>query len=147
MLNKELKRLSRRELVDIIYQLKKNEQDLQEEIVLLRNKLGDKEIQISEAGSIAEASINVSNVFSAAQNAADIYLQEIKKMKDDTQKECDNKVKEAEEKVKRVLADGEKKFAELKACYKAEYKKLQEVCLQIQKLKETQNVCEENENG
>ena len=32
MISKELKRLSRRELVDIIYQLKKNEQEMQEEI-------------------------------------------------------------------------------------------------------------------
>ena len=35
MISKELKRLSRRELVDIIYQLKKNEQEMQEEIELL----------------------------------------------------------------------------------------------------------------
>jgi hypothetical protein len=32
MVSKELKRLSRRELVDIIYQMKKNEQLLQDEI-------------------------------------------------------------------------------------------------------------------
>ena len=31
MINKELKRLSRRELVDIIYQLKKNEQEMEKE--------------------------------------------------------------------------------------------------------------------
>ena len=38
MINKELKRLSRRELVDIIYQLKKNEQEMQEEIEKLRER-------------------------------------------------------------------------------------------------------------
>ena len=32
MIGKELKRLGRRELVDIIYQLKKNEQERQEEV-------------------------------------------------------------------------------------------------------------------
>ena len=48
MINKELKRLSRRELVDIIYQLKKNEQEMQEEIESLKNELEDKRIRISK---------------------------------------------------------------------------------------------------
>ena len=39
MISKELKRLSRRELVDIIYQLKKNEQEMQERIQSLEKDL------------------------------------------------------------------------------------------------------------
>ena len=67
MISKELKRLSRRELVDIIYQLKKNEQDMQEEIESLKTELEDKRIRISTAGSIADAAMSVTNVFSTAQ--------------------------------------------------------------------------------
>ena len=63
MISKELKRLSRRELVDIIYQLKKNEQKMQEEIESLKNELEDKRIRISTAGSIADAAMSVTNVF------------------------------------------------------------------------------------
>jgi len=77
MISKELKRLSRRELVDIIYQLKKNEQKMQEEIESLKNELQDKRIRISAAGSIADAAMSVTNVFSTAQRTADIYLREI----------------------------------------------------------------------
>ena len=89
MISKELKRLSRRELVDIIYQLKKNEQEMQEEIESLKNELEDKRIRISTAGSIADAAMSVTNVFSTAQMTADLYLREISYMKEDTEKECE----------------------------------------------------------
>ena len=88
MISKELKKLSRRELVDIIYQLKKNEQQLQEKITDLEEQLQDKRIRISVAGSIAEAAIDISSVFTAAQSAADLYLMEIASMKADTEKAC-----------------------------------------------------------
>ena len=82
MINKELKRLSRRELVDIIYQLKKNEQAMQEEIESLKTALQDKRIRISSAGSIADAAMSMTDVFSAAQMSADLYLREIAQMKE-----------------------------------------------------------------
>ena len=139
MISKELKRLSRRELVDIIYQLKKNEQEMQEEIELLKNELQDKRIRISTAGSIADAAMSVTNVFSAAQMTADLYLREISCMREDTEKECAKKVEEAEKKVRDILADGEKKFDILKAAYKREYVKWQQLKSEVETLEERKN--------
>lgn len=85
---KELKSLKRSELIEIIYQLKKNEQKLRDEIADLSNKLEDKSIRIDEAGSVADAAISISKVFAAAQEAADIYLEEIKRRRDDLDNEC-----------------------------------------------------------
>ena len=65
MISKELKRLSRRELVDIIYQLKKNEQQMQEKIAALEEALQEKRIRVSVAGSIAEAAADITNLFSS----------------------------------------------------------------------------------
>ena len=59
MISKELKKLKRRELVDVIYQLKKNEQQLQEQIQALEAALNEKRIRISDAGSIAEAAADI----------------------------------------------------------------------------------------
>lgn len=59
MISKDLKKLSRRELMDIIYQMKKNEQQLQEEIASLQEALQDKRIRLSTAGSIAEAAASI----------------------------------------------------------------------------------------
>ncbi len=148
MISKELKRLSRRELVDIIYQLKKNEQEMQEEIESLKNELEDKRIHISTAGSIADAAMSVTNVFSTAQMTADLYLREISLMKEDTEKECATKMEDAKKKVEEILADGEKKFAVLKAAYKSEYAKWQQLRIQNAVLEANkQESCEEVENG
>ena len=88
MVSNELRKLNRRELIDIIYQMKKNEQQMQEQIAALQAELEEKRIRLSQAGSIAEAALAVTNVFSAAQEAADLYLQEISSMKEETEREC-----------------------------------------------------------
>lgn len=148
MINKELKRLSRRELIDIIYQLKKNEQEMQEEIESLKNDLQDKRIRISTAGSIADAAMSVTNVFSAAQMTAELYLREISFMKEDTEKECAKKIEDAKDKVKEILADGEKKLDTLKSAYKSEYTKWQQLRTQNAVLEANKSEsCEGVENG
>lgn len=122
-MNKELKRLSRRELVDVIYQLKKNEQEMQEEIAALKKDVQDKRIRIAEAGSIAEATLSITDIFSAAQKTADIYLQEITVMKEDTERICEKKIEEADNKVRRIILDGQKKLADIKEDYQMEQEK------------------------
>ena len=123
MNGKELKRLSRRELVDIIYQFKKNEQEMQEEIETLKNELQDKRIRISAAGSIADAAVSITNVFSTAQMTADLYLREISYMKEKTEKECAKKIDETEKRVQEVLAEGRQKLDSLKLAYDNEFEK------------------------
>ena len=89
MVSKELKKLSRRELIEVIYQMKKNEQQQQEKIAALEAALEEKRLRISKAGSVAEAAVSVSNVLSAAQEAADLYLHEIACMKAEAEQECE----------------------------------------------------------
>ena len=139
MINKELKHLSRHELVDIIYQLKKNEQEMQEQITLLKNELEDKQIRISNAGSIADAAVSITNVFSTAQTTADIYLQEIVSMKEKTEKECEKKIKDTQEKVKKIIADGERQFNNLKTHYEIEYKKWMQLKSEVRAMEQTKN--------
>ena len=86
-MKKELRKFSRRELVDIIYQMKKNEQKMQEEIDALQKELQDKRLKLSSAGSIAEVAAELTQIFAAAQTTADIYLQEIACMKEETERE------------------------------------------------------------
>ena len=105
MISKELKRLSRRELVDIIYQLKKNEQEKQEQIAALEEELQERRIRISVAGSIAEAAVDITNVFSTAQRTADLYLHEIASMKEDTERECAKMLEDARKQAEMILAE------------------------------------------
>ena len=77
MTDKELKRLGRAELIDIIFELQKQCDAYTEQNRELQEKLEKRELYLSEAGSIAEASLQINGVFEAAQAAADQYLQSI----------------------------------------------------------------------
>ena len=136
MKEKEIKKLGRKELVDIIYQLKQNDTELREEIKTLKEELSDKHIRLSEAGSIAEASLAVSDIFKTAQEAANIYLEEITLLKIEAKKECEAKILAAETRVNDILVEGKKQLATLKAHYQDEYKRLQQLKKEIKELEE-----------
>lgn len=107
MISKELKRLSRHELVDIIYLMKKNEQQMQEQIDALKAELEDKRMRISEAGSVAEAAASITKLFAAAQETADRYLHEISCMKADAENECSKMIETAKEKARQIYPEAE----------------------------------------
>ena len=136
MVSKELKRLSRRELVDVIYQLKKNEQQMVEELESLREEVQEKRIRHSVAGSIADAAVSVTNLLATAQTTADLYLHEISYMKEQTKLECAQMINQANETVVHLLAEGEKKNAQLQAQYEQTYKQLQALQEELKKSRE-----------
>lgn len=93
MTDKELRRLSRADLVEIIYEVRQNEAALQEEVESLKKQLDEKQKKISKAGSLAELSASLNGLFESAQATADQYLQEIsdiyeyaQKLKTDTER-------------------------------------------------------------
>lgn len=74
MTDKEFRKLSRAELIEIIYELQKREEEDNKTIEELNQKLEERELCLAEAGSIAEAALKLNQVFEAAQAAADQYL-------------------------------------------------------------------------
>ena len=74
----DLKHLRRSELIDLIYEMKKREIELQTRLDEAEAKLQDREITMEKAGTIADAAVELSGVFQAAQEAADTYLKSIK---------------------------------------------------------------------
>ena len=87
MAERELRRMSRTELIEIIYALKQSEDALKEEKAALEAKLQDRTIRIANAGSIAQAALDLNQVFAAAQAAADEYLQSVRSSADTAQAE------------------------------------------------------------
>ena len=139
MVSKELKRLSRRELVDIIYQMKKNEQLLQDEITALQESLQDKRLHLSTAGSIAEAAVSITNIFSSAQTAAELYLQEISCMKQDAEIECVKMINEAKQQAAEIITESEKQRTILNELYQRELEKWHKLHKEIQLLEKASN--------
>lgn len=80
MAEKELRRMNRAELIEIIYALQQREQSLQQQIASLEKQLAEKKIILKEAGNIAEAALRLNNIFASAQAAADQYLQSVRAM-------------------------------------------------------------------
>ena len=80
MTEKELKKLNRQELLEVLLAQSKKIDRLQAQLKETKEKLAEKELMISEAGSIAEASLVLNNIFADAQKAADQYLYNIRLM-------------------------------------------------------------------
>ncbi len=74
-----MRKLGRKELIELIYEMKKREIELQNKLDEAESKLAEKNVKIENAGSIAEAAVQLSGIFESAQKAADIYLASIKK--------------------------------------------------------------------
>ena len=78
MVDKELKKLNRKELLEmLVIQTRKSEQ-LERRVKELEEKLADKTVKIETAGNLAEAALRLSGVFEAAQAASEIYLESLK---------------------------------------------------------------------
>lgn len=106
MPNSDLKRLNRAELVEIILQLTKQNEEKQAQLDELNAQLADRTLRIANAGSIAEAALAVNGVFEAAQAAADQYLASVQNVRAET--DADQKAQEAEERA----AEAERRAAE-----------------------------------
>ena len=105
MTDKEFKRLSRAQLIDIIYQLQLQIDNLNEEKQALESELADKRLRLSTAGNIAEAALEMNNCFRSAQNAAEQYLDEIKAIREETEAERQRILAKAHEEAKASIPD------------------------------------------
>lgn len=80
MTDRELKRMSRGELLELlIAQMAENER-LETELESAQAALRDRRIVIENAGSLAEAAMQLNGVFDAAQAAAQQYLENLRQM-------------------------------------------------------------------
>lgn len=70
----DMRKLHRSDLIDIIYELQRQVNTLEEQNAQLTEELQDRVIRMENAGSIAEAALALNHVFEAAQKAADQYL-------------------------------------------------------------------------
>ena len=76
---KELRKMSRFQLLELLVFQTERADKLQKEIEDLQAQLQDRNLRLSKLGSIAEASLHLSGIFDAAQEAADFYITAAKK--------------------------------------------------------------------
>jgi cell division septum initiation protein DivIVA len=104
MTDKEFKRLTRAQLIDIIYQLQLQIDKLNEQNSALETELKDKRLRLSNAGNIAEAALAINDCFRSAQNAAEQYLEEIKTIREETEAEQQRILAQARAEAEAILS-------------------------------------------
>ena len=113
MPDRELRHMRRTELVEIILALKQSEDQLRAENAALSAQLQERQIHIENAGSIAQAALELNKVFEAAQAAADEYVASVHAANKNTNAAASALRAQAE--AEQILAQAQTEAANLKA--------------------------------
>lgn len=79
MTDKELKKLSRAQLLELLVDQSREIDRLQKALDETNRRLERRDLKMSRCGSIADASLAITEVFERAQEAADLYLKAAKR--------------------------------------------------------------------
>ena len=79
MTEKELLKLKRSEMLEIMLAQSREIDKLREELEEAKAKVEDRELRLKDCGNIAEASLRLTNIFTEAQKAVDLYVENIKR--------------------------------------------------------------------
>ena len=119
MTEKEMKKLSRTDLLRMLIDQGEEMKVLKEELEKAKAEISEREIKLTEAGSIAEAALKINGVFEAAQAASQQYLENVKHLSErqdalarikerETREKCERQILETKEKCDAMIAKAEK---------------------------------------
>lgn len=153
MTNKELRKMSRSELLEILIAQMEENDTLRAKLIAASDELESRKLAVHNAGSLAEAALQLNGIFEAAEAAAEQYLdnvrsasittplatmavadgnarmrkqtqEECKKMKQQCEEECTAGKQQCEEECRQMLAACEAQCAQMKATAQAEGEKM-----------------------
>jgi len=125
MTDKELRKLHRDDLLQILINQQRQIDDLNASLERAKEKLDQRDIAVAEAGNIAEAALRLNGVFEAAQASADQYVeqmsaradelrQEAESVRDQAKRTADDLVKSARTEADRILREARNEGERLK---------------------------------
>ena len=108
MTDKELRKLHREDLLQILIGQQRQIDDLTAALEESEAALNDRRIDLEESGSVAEAALRLSGVFDSAQQAADRYAEEMRRRADalvaEAQAKADELLTQARAEADRLLS-------------------------------------------
>lgn len=108
MTDRELRKLSRRDLLELLVSQGRERDALQAELEKTKIELQDRQLHIEQAGSIAEAALQLNGVFDAAQAAAGQYLENIRQRSEQIEEICSKREEECRRTIESRLLEAEK---------------------------------------
>lgn len=123
MTDKEIRHLGKTELLNIIRDQEAELEQLRTQITQFQTQISSKTIRMEKCGSIAEAAMQINQVFQAAQAAADQYIASVhakgadaeaaaSQMEMRAREMADAKIRDAEENCQQMERESRKKSAE-----------------------------------
>lgn len=108
MTDKELKKLHRRELLELLVQQTEDNEGLQAQIDVLTMQLQSRNLNISKAGSLAEAVMQINDMFRTADAVAKQYLDNVRDLVDKQEEICAQMEQECQEHCDEMIAEAER---------------------------------------
>ena len=119
MTDKELRRLKRVDLLELLIAQTRENDRLKRELAEVQSRLAERDLVLEEAGSIAEAAMRVNKVYQVAQAAVDQYIVSIQrlgaqrragweKMERETAERCRQMEIDTQRKCEAMLAEAQK---------------------------------------
>ncbi len=78
MKEKDLKHLSRRELLEMLVELSRENDALRQQLDLAQSQLKDRRIRLERCDNLTQASMELNGVYDALKNACDQYLETLR---------------------------------------------------------------------
>lgn len=103
MTERELRRLSRADLLELLLAQRRENEQLRCMLDQTQSQLADRTIKIDNAGTLAEASLQLSGIFTAAQDACQYYVDNIQQLSERQSLVCQQMEQETREKCDRML--------------------------------------------
>ena len=113
MTDKDLRKLNRAELLQMLLDQSRQNDALRAQLDQANAQLASRQVALDEAGSIAEAAMQLNQVFASAQRAADQYLENIRTLSGRQEAVCAKSEAESRSKCEQMLAETQKKCQSL----------------------------------
>lgn len=105
MTDKQLKKLSRAELLEMLLMQTNEVNRLNEELSAAKAQLEDRKLVLDQAGDIAQATVGLNRIFQSAQQTAEEYLDHIRQMEERTRERCSRMEEETKAQCDAMLAN------------------------------------------
>lgn len=100
---KTLNNLNIAELRTLLLSQQQELQDLHAQLQELQSQLDSRQLMVEEAGSIAQAALQLSGIFENAQQAADRYLENVASINERKEADYQQRLAEAEQQAQAIL--------------------------------------------
>lgn len=129
--DKELRKLNRAELLELLILQTKQMDEMELQLTTLQEQLRERNLDIAQSGSLAEAALRLNDVFRDADKAAAQYVESARITSEKQMARCADAVAETQRRIAEMLREAERECEKKHSEADARLKETQEECQRI----------------